>query len=463
MKNPIKPMIGTALILLLHSHTAFTMEREASNAYSEEKGVKLLKETGYTQRESKPFFLANNLGDGSLKKQLKTRVKQRIKTGETQLGPRPFFLINDMDDSPLKSQLQACSKMHFNKTDFSIGHRGAALQFPEHTKESYQAAAKMGAGILECDVTFTKDRELVCRHSQCDLHTTTNILAVPELAEKCSVPPDYTSDTPFANVKCCTSDITLAEFKSLSGKMDAGNPQAKTLSEYLNATADWRTDLYTSRGTLLSHKESISLFKELGAKYTPELKAPSVEMPYEGEYSQEDYAQQMINEYKEAGIAPEKVFAQSFNLDDVSYWIAHEPAFGNQAVYLDGRDSDPRFDHSDPNTWSPNMEELANQGVKIIAPPIWMLLALDENKQIVPSNYAIAAKAAGLNIITWTLERSGLLKNGGGWYYQTTTEAINNDGDVFEALDVLAQDVGILGIFSDWPATVTYYANCKGL
>jgi glycerophosphoryl diester phosphodiesterase len=25
---------------------------------------------------------------------------------------------------------------------------------------------------------------------------------------------------------------------------------------------------------------------------------------------------------------------------------------------------------------------------------------------------------------------------------------------------VLAKDVGILGIFSDWPATVTYYANC---
>ena len=42
-----------------------------------------------------------------------------------------------------------------------------------------------GAGIIECDVTFTSDRELVCRHSQCDLHTTTNILATP-LAEKCS-------------------------------------------------------------------------------------------------------------------------------------------------------------------------------------------------------------------------------------------------------------------------------------
>ena len=30
-------------------------------------------------------------------------------------------------------------------------------------------------------------------------------------------------------------------------------------------------------------------------------------------------------------------------------------------------------------------------------------------------------------------------------------------------LDVLARDVGIRGIFTDWAATVTYYANCMGL
>jgi len=34
---------------------------------------------------------------------------------------------------------------------------------------------------------------------------------------------------------------------------------------------------------------------------------------------------------------------------------------------------------------------------------------------------------------------------------------------LLELLHVLAQDVGIEGIFSDWPATVTYYANCMGL
>ena len=60
---------------------------------------------------------------------------------------------------------------------FSIAHRGAALMFPEHTEESYRAAARMGAGIVECDVTFTKDKELVCRHAQNDLHRSTNILA----------------------------------------------------------------------------------------------------------------------------------------------------------------------------------------------------------------------------------------------------------------------------------------------
>ena len=31
---------------------------------------------------------------------------------------------------------------------------------------------------------------------------------------------------------------------------------------------------------------------------------------------------------------------------------------------------------------------------------------------------------------------------------------------MYKALDVLAKDVKILGIFSDWPATVTFYANC---
>ena len=373
-----------------------------------------------------------------------------------QLGPRPFFLVNDMDKGKLKKRLGQCSEGPFYKTNFSIGHRGAAMQFPEHSKESYEAAARMGAGIVECDVTFTKDKELVCRHSQCDLHTTTNILATP-LAAKCSSPPDYTSDKPFADVQCCTSDITVAEFKTLKAKMDAGNPNAATLDDYLNSTPSWRTDLYSADATVMTHAESIELFKKLGVKMTPELKSPSVSMPFDG-FTQEMYAQKMIDEYKTAGVKPRSVFAQSFNADDVYYWLDHEPRFGKQAVFLE----DVNAPSDIPGAMN-RLDDLVANGVQIVAPPLWALVTLNANNKFVASDYALAIKDKGLDIITWTLERSGLLKDGGGYYYQSVTDATNNDGDTYEMLDVLAKDVGVLGIFSDWPATVTYYANCMNL
>jgi glycerophosphoryl diester phosphodiesterase len=382
-----------------------------------------------------------------------------------QLGPRPFFLVDDLEDGPLKKKLQTCTNGPFKKSNFSIGHRGAAMQFPEHTKESYEAAALMGAGILECDVTFTKDKELVCRHSQCDLHTTTNILAT-DLAPKCSQPfspaefDGAGNLTKAASANCCTSDITLEEFKTLRGKMDASNPAAKTVAEYLGGTPSWRTDLYAgpSSGTLLSHKESIELFKQLKVKMTPELKGPSVPMPFEG-FTQEEYAQKMIDEYRDAGVPAWRVWPQSFNLADVLYWISNTPAFGKQAVFLDDIET---------GDTPPTYEELVSleaQGVNIIAPPTWALLTRNASGAIVPSQYAQDAKAAGLDIITWTLERSGIVADGdGGWYYQSINgPQLDNEGKILRVLHVLAKDVGILGIFSDWPATVTFYANCMGL
>ena len=377
---------------------------------------------------------------------------------EVHLGPRPFWLVDDMDEGRLKDRLQSCRADKIRPTDFSIGHRGAPLQFPEHTLESYVAAARMGAGILECDVAFTKDRELVCRHAQNDLHTTTNIVTIPELNAKCTqpfVPADPDSGTE-AQAECRTSDITLEEFKSLEGKMDAFNPMATTPEEYLEGTADWRTELYSSRGTLLTHKESIELFKRLGVKFTPELKTPVVEMPYEGDYSQEDYARQMIQDYVEAGVNPRDVWPQSFLLDDVLFWINETPRFGRQAVFLD---QEPLTPENSSLAW---MESLSAQGVNILAPALWKMLTLDSHQQIVPSEYAENARAAGLDMIAWTVERSGPLANGGGWDHQTITDAINNDGDVFNVIDVLARDVGVIGVFSDWPATTTFYANCMG-
>jgi glycerophosphoryl diester phosphodiesterase len=92
------------------------------------------------------------------------------------------------------------------------------------------------------------------------------------------------------------------------------------------------------------------------------------------------------------------------------------------------------------------------------------LLSTNAAGDIVPSQYARDARAAGLGIIAWSLERAGILADGNnGFYYQTVDTALTSEGEMLRVLDVLAKDVGVMGVFSDWPATTTFYANCAGL
>ncbi len=381
-------------------------------------------------------------------------------------GDRPFYLIDKLQDGELKDKLKACEGQSPSASALSIAHRGAPLMFPEHTDQSYIAGARQGAGIIECDVTFTADKELVCRHAQNDLATTTNIL-VSDLAGKCTAGFTPAEGEEDASAECRTSDLTLAEFRTLTPKMDSSDAKATTPEEFQGGNAPWRTELFSDGAKLLTHAESIALIDSLGADFTPELKSASVEMPYDG-FSQADYAQKMIDEYKAANIDPSRVWAQSFNLDDIKYWIENEPDFGAQAVYLDDRyetedEDEGLIDPNDPATFKPTMQELADMGVNYLAPPMWMMVTLNDAGEIVPSAYTEEAKAAGLKLIAWSLERSGPLAGGGGWYFQSVTDTIDNDADYLNMVDVLAQDVGVEGIFSDWPATVTYYANCMGL
>jgi glycerophosphoryl diester phosphodiesterase len=212
--------------------------------------------------------------------------------------------------------------------------------------------------------------------------------------------------------------------------------------------------------TVLSHKDSIELFDSLGVSMIPELKTPQVPMPFEGDYSQSMYASQMLNDYTSAGISQDRVYPQSFSLDDINHWLRTAPEFAKQAAYLDGRYRDAEFDINVAATWSPSMQELAEEGVRFLASPLWMLLTLDAQQRIVASEYAVAAKTAGLNILAWTVERSGPITTGNNWYYQSIQAAIENEGDVFTAIDILVNDVGVVGVFSDWPATMSYYSHC---
>ena len=84
----------------------------------------------------------------------------------------------------------------------------------------------------------------------------------------------------------------------------------------------------------------------------------------------------MIDEYKAEDVKPRNVYPQSFDIRDIRYWIAKEPEFGKQAVYLD-----------DANVVAelPSAAQLAAykaEGINIVAPPIFALLEVDDSGNI---------------------------------------------------------------------------------
>ena len=143
----------------------------------------------------------------------------------------------------------------------------------------------------------------------------------------------------------------------------------------------------------------------------------------------------MIDEYKAAGIDPTRRLRAVVQLCRRPL-LDRERAGVRRAggVPRRPRERRPGFDRRSRRRGSRRCTSSSTQGVKIIAPPIWAAGDARQAGKIVPSAYAEAAKAAGLNIITWTLERSGPLDRPAA---ATTTSrsrtAINNDGDTLPA------------------------------
>eukprot|EP00986_Skeletonema_menzelii_P003273 scaffold981_cov144-Skeletonema_menzelii.AAC.5 len=330
------------------------------------------------------------------------------------IGPRPYFLINEMDDSnpELKSTLQKCSMniKSFRPSNFVLGHRGAALQFPEHTDRSHDAATRMGAGIVECDINLTKDKQLICRHERCDLHLTTNVLVTP-LASKCTQPFRPAIGSLPATAKCCTTDFTLSEIQNqMCGRMSSSNKNAKTPHQYISHTKSFQTDLYAHDCPhIQSHKNFMDVVNANGGSFSPEYKM--LDYKFTKHYTRQMFLERVLADYN----------------------------------------------HTDPS------RPLVDNGVTAIAPSISMLLEVDKNSNLVPTLYAKVAKELGLDIVAWTLERSDALSKGGSWYYSTISQVLRTDSDVIKVLDVLYEDVGIMAIWTDWPSIATFYANCKGI
>tara|TARA_B100000945_G_scaffold103828_1_gene82042 strand:+ start:139 stop:879 length:741 start_codon:yes stop_codon:yes gene_type:complete len=245
------------------------------------------------------------------------------------------------------------------------------------------------------------------------------------------------------------SDITLKEFKSLCGRADRIDLRAVAVDQYLRDRPPLHPGITQAEcGTLLSHKESISLIGKRGRKYIPELKKMDAVSLRAMGLSLEQYADLLLEEYRNLEVEASTVFPQSFDLRVVDHWLTRHPDYANNVIFLDGRGRNPLFLPS-----RRDMDELFRRGLRYIAPPIPMLLRQDDEGNLRETNYARYAIQSGLKLITWTMESR--LSDIAGFS--------NQGSDRLLVLDALHQRAQVSGVFSDWPATVTRYANCMGL
>jgi glycerophosphoryl diester phosphodiesterase len=212
----------------------------------------------------------------------------------------------------------------------------------------------------------------------------------------------------------------------------------------------------------------------LGVAMAPELKAlPADRSPPDGGGSREKLlrqADQLIADYRDAGIGPDQVWLQSFDPEVIRHWLATAPAFAHRVVWLDGRYNLDGFDHRSPEAHA-IFASFREAGLRTIAPPVWMLVEAGWEGPV-PSHYARAARAAGLNLVTWTLERSGSLATGGGWYYQTLngqnpdpdspgTYRVRGAADQLRLLALLFDELDVRGVFTDWAETGALVDRCS--
>lgn len=389
---------------------------------------------------------------------------------KVSIGPRPYFLINEMDDDPnigfvrpgLKETLQKCvaTLKSFQPSDFVLGHRGAPLQFPEHSDRSHDAASRMGAGLVECDINLTKDKQLVCRHERCDLHLTTDVLLIPHLAAKCTRPFRPAAGHKSASAKCCTTDFTLAEIQTMCSRMSSSNRRAKTAEQYMSNTPKYRTDLYSHDCPhIQSHKDFIQVVNANGGSFVPEFKMLDYNFNKRKDgYTRRMFIDQVLADYNNTD--PARVYPQAFEWDDL-YYVANNSPFGINTFALDKNLVASLYSKKQLRQY---FKQLVDGNVTAIAPALSMLLDVNKHGNVVPSPYAEVAEEVGLDIVAWSFERSDALSQSqSSWYYSKLSKVLRSDSDMIKVLDVLYEDVGAMATWTDWPSVVTFYANCKGI
>jgi glycerophosphoryl diester phosphodiesterase len=97
-------------------------------------------------------------------------------------------------------------------------------------------------------------------------------------------------------------------------------------------------------------RESIRLNRSNGVKHTPELKAGDAGQIQSVFGGQDQYARSFAEVLEDENVRPRDAWPQSFNVNDVLYWIDHT-RYGDQAAF--------RIDYDDVKDHSRNSRPFA--------------------------------------------------------------------------------------------------------
>ena len=321
-----------------------------------------------------------------------------------------------------------------------VAHRGASGYLPEHTLEGYRLAILQGADIIEPDLVATRDGHLVARHEP-NITQTTDVAQRPEFAARRR---RYIVDGA-EEEGWFTVDFTLAELRTLRAVQPRADRSQRYNGQFLIPTFE--------EVIALAQREGATQGRRIGVY--PETKHPTWHrergLPLE---------EGMLAALGAAGWTrrSDPVFLQSFEAGNLRWLRARTDL--RLVQLIDAASLTPEGQPLPPLPWTsagtveaypaepPPTDFTSSAGfarvaeyADVIAPWKRYLVGADAaNRLVAPSQFVALARAAGLDVHTWTFRN------------EASMLAADYAGDPLREYQQFF-DLGIDGLFSDFPDT----------
>lgn len=349
-----------------------------------------------------------------------------------------MLLVSCKDDDPTSPTPKY--KTLSGNAPLIIGHRGSPGLLPDHTLEGYAKAIEDGADFVEPDLVLTKDSVLIARHEPM-LGTTTD---VSEHSEFASRKKTITLDGYSVKDEWFASDFTLAEIKTLKAKQPL----------------DFRPQQHNGKYAIPTFEEVIALVKQKSAEkgrtigVYPETKHPSYHEDLKLHISDK-----LLEALSKAGLNSKDaaVYVQSFEVGNLQYINGKSEVKLVQLLDANDVKSDGTMDMTAPygqpydfvkkgdaRTYNDLITDAGLDFIKTYADGIgpWKpyILPYKDGYKMTATTLINRAHAKGLVVHAYTFrnESKYLLKD-------------YKDDPKLEYKDFF--DLGVDGVFSDYPAT----------